>query len=170
MKLQVAVVGLLLLVLVSTTYGPNHTHQMVGVSIIARRSKWCIQSQVVSCLDPHGSLPVPSMNHTTIKILTDLLQLTDQPLVAPKMMECSEPMVYKPQLLKQLFCPMYLITILTLFSALVGAMLCTAVVLMLLAYCICSSLTRKLYPSYKSYRSTKLKMCPIVKHSGQGII
>ena len=63
----------------------------------------------VSCLDPYGSFPVPSMNHTKVKLLSDLLQLTDQPMVATKMMECSEPMPYKPQLVKQLFCPVYLI-------------------------------------------------------------
>ena len=57
MKLQAVVVGLLLPVLFSTSNGPSHTHWMVGTSTIARRSRWCIsESQVVSCLDPHGSL------------------------------------------------------------------------------------------------------------------
>ena len=118
MKLQVAVVGLLLPVLFSTTNSPSRIYQMAEASPIARRSRWCIQSlvvscldphgsllvpsmnhttikllsdllQVVSCLDPHNSLLVPSMNHTTIKLLSDLLQLTDQPIMAAKVMEYS---------------------------------------------------------------------------------
>ena len=169
MKLQVAVVGLLLPVLFSTTNSPSRIYRMAGASPIARRSRWCIQSRVVSCLDPHGSLPVPSMNHTTIKLLLDLLQLTDQPIVATKVMEYSEPMLYKPQLVKQLFNPVYWITTLTLFSTLVGAMLCTAVVTSLLAYCICSSLVCKLYPSHKSTRRTKTKNKRVLKEKQAGI-
>ena len=144
---------------------------MVGTSTIAR-SRWCIpESQVVSCLDPHGTLPVPSMNHTSIKLLSDLLQLTDQPMVAATIMECSETTTYKPHLVKQLLCPMYLMTILTLFSALVGTMLSITTVIIMFAYCICSSLTRKLYSSYKSYRGTKMKIHPIIlKQNGQGIL
>ena len=163
MKLQVAVVALLLPVLFSTTDSPSHFHQMVGVSPIARRSRSCIQSQVLGCLNPHGSLPVPSMNHTTIKLLSDLLQLTDQPVVA-KMMVCSESM---PQLVKKLFNPVYLITTLTVYSAIVGAVLCTTHVITMLAYCLCSSLVYKLYPSHKSYRSAKMKSNTILKEKGQ---
>ena len=172
MKLQAVVVGVLLPVLFSTTNSPSHTHWMVGTSAIGRRSRWCIrESQVVSCLDPHGSLPVPSMNHTEIKLLSDLLQLTDQPMVAATItMECSEPTIYKPHLVKQLLCPMYLMMVLTLFSAVIGAMLSTTAIIVTLAYCICSSLTRKLYPSYKSYRGTKMKMNPILKQNGQGTL
>ena len=94
MKLKVTVVGLLLPVLFNTTNSPSYTQRLVGASTVARRSTWCNQSQVVSCLDPHGSLPVLSMNHATIKLLSDLLQLTDQPLLVTKLMECSEPMPY----------------------------------------------------------------------------
>lgn len=168
--LMIAVIGVLLPVLFSTTNSPDHTHWMVGASLIIRRSTWSIQSQGVSYLDPHGSLPVPSMNHTTIKLLPDLLLLTDQPMVAYKIMDWNEPMPYKPQLIKQLLCPIYLITTLAVFSALVGAMLCTTAVIIILAYFVCSNLTRKFYPSYKSYRSTKLKIYPILKQNEQGII
>ena len=42
---------------------------------------------------------------------------TDQPMVAATIMKCSEVTTYKPHLVKQ---PMYLMTVLTLFSALVG--------------------------------------------------
>ena len=168
MKLQ-AVVGVLLPVLFSTTNSPSHTHWMVRTSALGRRSRWCIrESQVVSCLDPHGSLPVPSMNHTAIKLLSDLLQLIDQPMVAATIiMECSEATTYKPHLVKQLLCPMYLMMVLTLFSAVIGTILSTTAIIVMFAYCICSSLTRKLYPSYKSYRGTKMKMNP---PNGQGIL
>ena len=46
---------------------------------------------VVSCLDPNTSLlPVPSMNHIAINLLSDLLQLpeSDQSMVAATIMEC----------------------------------------------------------------------------------
>ena len=46
---------------------------------------------VVNCLDPNTSLlPVPSMNHIAINLLSDLLQLpeSDQSMVAATIMEC----------------------------------------------------------------------------------
>ena len=45
---------------------------------------------VVSCLDPNRGLPVPSMNHIAINLLSDLLQLpeSDQSMVAATIMEC----------------------------------------------------------------------------------
>ena len=166
MKLQVAVV-LLLPVLFSTTDSPSHIRQ-IGAS--PRRSRWCIQSQVVSCLDPYGSLPLPSMNHTTVKLLSDLPQLINQPVVRMKMMENSAngPIPYKPMLVHQLLNPVYLITILVLIGAIVGAMLCIAVVITLSACGICSTFVHKLFPKHKSYSSTMINRTTILKEKHQG--
>ena len=72
MKLQAVFVGLLLPVLFSTTNSPSHTYSLDSRNINNRKEVKMVHPgiTVVSCLDPHGSLPV---NHTAIKLSSDLL-------------------------------------------------------------------------------------------------